>query len=314
MSNEQKDREEELWQRAKEFDGIPRAESYYELSKIAYEREEYPEALNMCLIAKEIFEKDQANEYTTEILNLYQGIVGSYECLEECDKAEEALREAVDLAREKGDDSLGSLLRQLGRLYFGHSKYEESIECHSEAMALPIVDEKHHIGIDYVNIGMSYQRLKNYEEAVRYEKIALDKFYEDDVEPFWLVNIYGELCESYVGLQMADEILYYGQRALDWWLMENNYQKCWILKYYLAIGHRIKGDLEQALYFLKGARDLVVEHSRHPHDFLVDVDKEEGEILIMQGKVSAGQELIRRSKNVQSIIDEVGTRHILIDL
>ena len=58
MSNEQSEHEKELWQRAKDFDGIPRAESYHELSKIAFEREEYPEALNMCLIAKEIFQSD----------------------------------------------------------------------------------------------------------------------------------------------------------------------------------------------------------------------------------------------------------------
>ena len=73
MSHEQKQHEEELWQRAREFEGIPRAESYHELSKIAYDRAEYSEALNMCLIAKEIFEKEQANEYTAEILNRPDG-------------------------------------------------------------------------------------------------------------------------------------------------------------------------------------------------------------------------------------------------
>jgi len=214
MSSEQKQHEEELWQRAREFEGIPRAESYHELSKIAYDRAEYSEALNMCLIAKEIFEKEQANEYTAEILNLYQGIVNSYECLEECEKAENALKEAITLAREKDDSQLSLLLRQLGRLYFGHDKFQESIETHLEAMELPeISGQTGYSGIDYLNLGMSYQRLKDFSEAVRLEKIALDKFREEEAESFWFVQVYGELCESYVGLNMAEEILENGQKA-----------------------------------------------------------------------------------------------------
>lgn len=303
MSNEHSENEKELWQRAKDFEGIPRAESYHELSKIAFEREDYPEALNMCLIAKDIFQTDQVIDRSSDILNLYQGIVQSYECLEEEIKAEEALVEAVNYAHEHRPTLEAELLRQLGRMQFGHKKYEASIESHTKAMSLnEISDGDHHVGIDYVNIGMCHHRLKNYTEAVRFEKIALEKFLEDDVEPHWLINVYGELTESYVELKMADEVLEYGQKALDWWEMEQSYQKCWTLKLYLAIAHRIKGELEPSLQLLKESRELALQHCNRPQSFLVDVDKEEGEILIMQGKIVAGKELLRRSSSVQLIL------------
>ena len=305
MSNEQSEHEKELWQRAKDFDGIPRAESYHELSKIAFEREDYPEALNMCLIAKEIFQSDQVIDRSSDILNLYQGIIHSYENLEEYSKSENSLVEAIEYARVHRPTLVAELLRQLGRMQFAREKYSESIASHSEAMLLhETSDEDHHIGIDYVNIGMSHHRMKNYTEAIRFEKIALEKFLEDKVEPHWLVNVYGELAESYVELKMADEVLDYGQKALDWWEMEQSYQKCWTLKLYLAIAHRIKGDLYLALDLLKESRELALDHCNRPQNFLVDVDKEEGEILIMQGKVDAGQELLRRAESIQKIIDE----------
>lgn len=305
MSNEQKTYEEELWERAREFDGIPRAESYHELSRIAYERDEFSEALNMCLIAKDIFAADQSGEHVSNIFNLYQGIFNSYESLKQCDKGEETLLEAIEFSKANGDKNLGFLLRQLGRLYFEHKKYAESIESHTQAMMLPpYADEDHLYGIDYINIGMSFQRLKNYEEAIRYELIALEKFKEEKAEPHWLVHVYGELAESYVGLQISHEIIYYASRALDWWETEKNYEKCMTLKYYLAIGQRLDDELDEALDLLMEARELAIDHLKHPQEFLVDVDKEEGEILIMQGKVDAGRSLIRRAASVQEIIDE----------
>ena len=84
--------------------------------------------------------------------------------------------------------------------------------------------------------------------------------------------------------------------------MEDNYPKVWILKYYIGVAYRIKGDLDSALDWLREARDLAKEHSKNYQSFGVEVDKEAGEILIMQGKVERGQELIRRSESVRELL------------
>lgn len=305
MENEEKSREEILWERAKEFDGVARAESYHELSKIEYDRHNYSEALSMCLVAKELYEKDGANSHTREIIDIYEGLSSIYECLDDCAEAEEALKEAVGIARKEESELLGDLLRSLGRMHYEHKKWEESIEAHSEAMLIPIQEnEDRSIGVDYLNVGMAHYRLENYVEALQYEMQALEHFEDEKVAPIWLVHTYGELACTYAGLGNGEKAVFFGQKALDWHEIEKNYSKCWWLMYYIGIGYRLQGELDQALEILKQARDLAVEHADTPQHFLVDVDKEAGEIFLMKGSVEKGQELIRRSKSVQEILEK----------
>lgn len=298
-------REEQLWQRAKEFEGIPRAESYHELSKIEYDRENYKEALSMCLVAKEIYEGDQVDDHCREIIDIYEGLASIYECLEDCDAAEKSLLDAISIARKNDSPLLADLLRSLGRMHFEHKKWEESIAAHSEANQMPDLDndEKRSRGVDFLNIGMAYERQEKYAEAVQNEKKALDIFITENAAPQWGINTHAELAASYSGLKLADEILYHGQIALDWFATEENYQKMWVLNYYLAIAHRLNGDLDRALNLLNYSRDIAKEHCRNFHIQAADIDKEIGEIFIIQGKVESGQELIRRAASVQKSIE-----------
>ena len=105
-----------------------------------------------------------------------------------------------------------------------------------------------------------------------------------------------------MGLEDADSTIFHAQKALDWFEMEDNYQKIWVLKYYIGVAYRIKGELEVGLDWLRDARDVAKEHSKNYQAFGVDVDKEAGEIFIMQGKVEKGQELIRRSESVRELL------------
>ena len=300
--SEEKTREEILWERAKENEGVVRAESYHELSKFEYDRQNYQEALSMCLVAKQLYEEDQANSHVKALIDICEGLSSIYENLEQCEAAEKALEEAVELARVEESDFLGDLLRTLGRLRFGHEKYDGSIEAHSEAMMLSIQPEDSSSGIDYLNIGMVYERKSEYAEAVRYELQAMQIFEEEGSAPYWIVNTHAELSAAYLGLKDADSTLFHAKKALDWFEMEDNYPKVWILKYYIGIAYRIKDDLDSALDWLREARDIAKEHSKNYQNFGVGVDKEAGEILIMQGKVERGQELIRRSESVRELL------------
>ena len=311
MSNEELSREEQLWQRAKEFDGVARAESYHELSKIEYDRQNYKEALSMCMVAKDLYQADEINSHCTEIIDLNEGMSYIYEYLDECEKAEEALLEAVNLARDNESSMLGALLRSLGRLYFDHEKWDRSIECHTEAMELPEYAEvdRPSRGIDLLNIGMAFHRSDRFAEALNFESEALEIFEDENANAYWIVNTSGELSATYVGLNNGEKILEYGQRALDWFEMENNHQKVWVLRYYMAIGYRLLGDLEKAIWYLQSSRDLALEHHKRFQEFGVDLDKELGEIYIMQGKVEKGQELIRRAKSVEETLENEKKSH-----
>ena len=300
---EEKSREEILWERARENDGVARAESYHELSKIEYDRENYRDALSMCLVAKELYEGDQTLSHVRERIDIYEGLSSIYECLDDCEAAEKALVDAVELARHEESELLGELLRTLGRLRFSHNKWQESIEAHTEAMMLPLQeDDTRSRGVDYLNLGMAYHRNDDFADAVRMELQAMQIFEDEQAHPEWIVNTHAELSASYLGLEDADSTIFHAQKALDWFEMEDNYQKIWVLKYYIGVAYRIKGELDVALDWLRDARDVAKEHSKNYQAFGVDVDKEAGEIFIMQGKVEKGQELIRRSESVRELL------------
>ena len=297
-------REIELWERAKEFEGIPRAESYHELSKIEYEKENYKEALSMCFVAKEIYESDQIDNHSKEIIDLYEGIASIYECLKDCEEAERALQEAIAVAKREESSLLPDLLRYLGRLHFEHKKWQESIEAHLEANALTdFSDNLKSPGVDYLNIGMAYERMKNFELAIDYEKKALKIFLESESSAYWTVNTHAELASAYVGLKIPDEILLHSQIALDWSETEEDYQGVWVNKFYKAVAYRLKGELEIALALLNESRTIAKTHSKNFHSYAVEIDKEIGEIWIEQGKVDSGTELLRRVKNIQDSLD-----------
>lgn len=303
--SEEQSKETELWLRAKESDGIPRARSYHELSKFEYEKENYKEALSMCLVAKEIFEAEDEGDYTSEILDIYRGMSFMYENLNDGDLAESTLKSAIDIAKKNDSALLADLLRQLGRLYFDHENWEGSINSHLEANAIPNTDsdEVRARAVDFLNIGMAYNRNKSYEEAVKNHKIALQMFTQEEAGPYWVVSTHAEIAAAYVGLKAADDILYHAQIALDWFEMEEDHQRVWSLKYNKAIAYRIKGEFEFALELLSQARALAKENCKNFNVFAVDFDKEVGEIWIQQGKVKAGTEMVRRAESVKKSLE-----------
>ena len=303
--NVEKNREAELWLRAKESDGIGRAESYHELSKIEYERENFSDALSMCLVAKEIYESTNANDYSREILDLYEGMANIYEGLKECETAEKTLQDAVALARQNDARNLGDLLRALGRMYFDHEKWEESIAAHLEANRIPAIDdyEIKTRAIDYLNIGMAYFRQDDFAEAVQNERKAMEMFTEEKAAPPWIINTHAELAASYAGLEKPDQVLFHAQIALDWFETEGEHRQVWAMKFYKGVAYRLKGDYETALELLKQARKLAKRYSKTFNVFAAEIDKEIGEIYISHGKVNQGLELVRRAESVQKSID-----------
>ncbi len=126
----------------------------------------------MCLVAKEIYESDQIDSHSREIIDLYEGIASIYECLKDCEAAEKSLQEAITVARSEESSLLPDLLRSLGRMHFEHKKWDESIASHTEANEITDfdIDDSKSPGIDFLNIGMAYERKKDYVKAVEFEK------------------------------------------------------------------------------------------------------------------------------------------------
>jgi tetratricopeptide (TPR) repeat protein len=291
----------ELWQRAANNEGSIRADAYVALGRIAFDQGKFKESVALCETAKEIFEQVDVGEYQREIFEVNIGLSKNYERLERRQDAAQALGKAIEAAKVIEIEELDDLLRDQGRAWFAAGQYENSIACHQEAIAMTeMFLREESYGVDYFNIGMGLYELKRYEEskdAYLRSRAAFEA--QDDIEE--IVECDYRLAEIYVDLKDPVNIIYHGQRALDFYTVLGDDRKVWTLKYFLGIAHRLLGDLETASRLYEEARNLAVAMGWKEWEFLIKVDTAIADIHETNGMSEHATEILRRVKSIQEL-------------
>lgn len=295
--------EKELWERVAQDEGSIRADSYVALARIAYTKGNFKESIAMCEVAREFFENNDVIDHQHEILDTSVGISKSYEELNKPLETAQALDKAIMVARTLELDTLDELLRDQGRSWYSAKEYEKSLACHLEAIEISKTLLKEvSSGIDYLNIGMCYRLLRRFPEAIEVLRKAREYFKEEN-EPSWVITVDDELTEVYVELRSPVEIIYYGQRALDFYTLLQSHRRMWMLKYYLGIAHRLLGQVDEAVELFEAARELALAMGFQEWEFLIKVDKEIAEMFATRGQLSEADEIFRRIKSVEEIVE-----------
>ena len=92
MSTENKPDEKELWKKIPASVGTERAETFIELSHLAYDRGDHKAALALCQSAREIYEGQSTFVETSRMLHVYEGITWSLRKLDREIEADEIVR------------------------------------------------------------------------------------------------------------------------------------------------------------------------------------------------------------------------------
>jgi hypothetical protein len=122
-------------------------------------------------------------------------------------------------------------------------------------------------------------------------------------EPKWVAICDGELAESYIGLNDGVSIEKYAQLALGTAeLVEDRYRQWW-LHYYLAIAKRLQGELDAAVEHLETGRNLAISFGCEEFRYLAKIDLELASIYLIKGMVKQAEELQRRARNVEEILE-----------
>lgn len=210
---------------------------------------------------------------------------------------------AIDVAAQYEVGDVPSLLRAAGRAFHALKDDESSIKSHQIAHEYPDPDvTQDALAIDHLNIGMSLNRLKRYNEAIERLQIARDAF-KKLKEPKWVAICDGEIAETYVGLNDGVNIEKYAQLALGTaQIVEDRYRQWW-LHYFLGIAKRLQGELDQGLEHLEIGRNLALSYGCEEFRYLVKVDLEVAEIYAIKGMEKLSQELQRRARNVEEILE-----------
>ena len=294
--------EKELWQRVANDEGGKRANAYVALSRIAYDKGNFKDSLAMCETARDIFETEDISVYRQEIFDVNVGVSKNYEELGNFLEAARAMGKAIEAARVLEIESLDDLLRDQGRSWYRAREYENAIACHQEAMEfseLHLQDVTP--GIDTFNIAMGLHELKRYPEAIEAYNKAREAFKEDSSQSN-VVDCDYNLSDIYAKLKQSVGIEFHAQRALDYYETVGNHSKIWWLKYYLGIAKRLQNEIDKASEYLDQAKNLAQAMGWQEWKFLVAVDKENAEILILRGHDDEAKEILRRVKSVEEIL------------
>ncbi len=295
--------ERQLWAATQEGIPIERARAYIELAEIEREKYKFKDAVALYDTALELIEAESEIDYAPDLAQVLYEKAGVLSLLNRFEEEIEVIDKAIDVAAQYEVGDVPSLLRAAGRAFHALKDDEGSIRAHQIAHEYPDPDvTEDALAIDHLNIGMSLSRLKRYDEAIERLQIARDAF-KKLKEPKWVAICDGEIAETYVGLNDGVNIEKYAQLALGTaQIVEDRYRQWW-LHYFLGIAKRLQGDLDQGLEHLEIGRNLALSHGCEEFGYLVKVDLEVAEIYAIKGMEKQSQELQRRARNVEEILE-----------
>jgi tetratricopeptide (TPR) repeat protein len=155
-------------------------------------------------------------------------------------------------------------------------------------------------GIDYFNIGMGLFELGRYQESIDAYLKSRAAFKASD-EVASAVDCDIRLAENYAELKEPINVIHYGQRALDFFTVLDDYRKIWTLKYFLGSAHHLLGDNETAGRLLDEARNLAQAMGWKEWEFLIKVDEELAKIYEINSMHEQAAELRRRVATVKEL-------------
>lgn len=308
MSGENKNRklsqqEQELWAATQAGIPIERARAYIELAELEKDKYKFKDAVALYDTALELIEAESEADYAPDLAQVLYEKAGCLSLLNNYEEEIEVIDKAIDLAAQYEVGNVPSLLRAAGRAFHALKDDESSIKSHQIAHEYPDPDvSEEALAIDHLNIGMSLGRLKQFDAAIERLNTARSAF-KKLKEPKWVAICDGELAESYIGLNDGVSIEKYAQLALGTAeLVEDRYRQWW-LHYYLAIAKRLQGELDAAVEHLETGRNLAISFGCEEFRYLAKIDLELASIYLIKGMVKQAEELQRRARNVEEILE-----------
>ena len=200
--------DDELWEGAKSYSGLAKANVFYELSRRAYFEDDNRSAVDLSAVA--------IDEYLalgdlcpwTDLIDAYtiHGVNNS--AMDNFTEAAESIRKSIDYMRIHRKDDLRGQLYLYGLFLGFNQSYEETIEPYLEAIELSQLEKSDSKLISALkNLGESFLKLGRLDESDGYITRAIEeaKKNKDSEELICSLEIYGKLCKDRMEFSKAIE-------------------------------------------------------------------------------------------------------------
>jgi tetratricopeptide (TPR) repeat protein len=304
VSTENKPDEKELWKKIPGSEGTDRAETFIELSHLAYDRGDHKAALALCQSAREIYEGLTTFVGTSRMLHVYEGITWSLRKLDRDAEAAQVALDAVEILKDEDPAAAIEMFRDAGRFFYAAENYERSLECHTKAIEAVDPDNSDMtMGIDYYNVGSAYVQLKRYPEALA-ALLSAREYFKKDKEPerVYYCDEYITVC--YIELGNSVEAMVYAQKTLDFAITsQKNILEIWA-RYRMGCANVLIGEADEAEAELRQALSMNADSCHTDWDLAIDIEKEIAKLLVSKGRVSESEEILRRIANLEEIMSD----------
>jgi len=308
VSRENKPDEKELWKLIPSTQGADRAETFVQLSHLAYDRGDHKAALALCQSAREIYEGLSDFVGTTKMLHVYEGITWSLRRLDRDEEAAYVALDAVTLLKEDDPAAATEMFRDAGRFFYAAGEFQKSLDCHE--LALGDVDPDISditIGVDYANCGSSLVQLERYPEAIPH-LLSARSYFKKAKEPERVYCTDEYLAIAYTHLENGVEALTYAQKCLDFAVTaQNTYYETWS-RFRMGRALVLLGELDDAEEQLRQAISMNTSANPPDWELALDAELDVANILVTKGRVPEAEEIFRRLKNLQDVMGDEETK------
>ena len=303
---EHKAQEQELWDRMSTTEGRERAEVLDELSHIAYNKDNYTECLHLVDTSIGIYYKlGGADVYLKELIHLYKGIAHCYEHLKRFEDAAGAFEHLSGLCFID-EDLEGQIwaTRAAARAWYEVKEWQKSLDGHESATKLIDINATpFSMGMDQLNIGMVFEKLDRYEEAV-VAYLSARKLFKEAKSPEHVNWCDNYLAEAYFTLGNGPEAKFHAQHYFNYSKVIENLGMEAYARYRLGGAFLICQEYVEAEKYLTKAIELLTLEDDKDWEDIVAANKELAKALIASGREEEANERLERIKGIEETIGE----------
>ena len=296
--------EEMLWDRIPEVDGEERASTYYELSARIYARGQYDEALALAETARDIYSTLGASASSEGLAQAYSAIGYNLNQLKRMDEAASAMSKAVEILRENKSPIALELACTLGEWWYTSKQYEKVVLTMGECAQEHLVDGNE-IGAanDLHLIGCAERELKNYEKAIASFKEARILF-KHNKEVIHVARCDQKMASCLIELNDGELALITARRALDVFETAHDHRRETFALFEYGKAQILLEKFDDGLATLEQVLAVVSEDEPRDFEFIIDVESRIAKIVRMQGRIEEAEEIERRLKSVQEMLED----------
>jgi len=296
--------EEMLWDRIPEVDGEERASTYYELSARIYARGQYDEALALAETARDIYSTLGASASSEGLAQAYSAIGYNLNQLKRMDEAASAMSKAVEILRENKSPIALELACTLGEWWYTSKQYEKVVLTMGECAQEHLVDGNE-IGAanDLHLIGCAERELKNYEKAIAAFKEARILF-KHNKEVIHVARCDQKMASCLIELNDGELALITARKALDVFETAHDHRRETFALFEYGKAQILLEKFDDGLATLEQVLAVVSEDEPKDFEFIIDVESRIAKIVRMQGRIDEADEIERRLKSVQEMLED----------